>query len=226
MFACRVAVRAARCARRAERAGGARTVSEDWIRADRGMLFIPSSESGAHAEQVFAFENVSRRAGVTVIAAREGGRFSCLVEGIRGYSWVFGGIRWYSERYSLVIFTTVTEASRSRAVSRLAPVEQNSRAAGKRGVVRGERARGAAAATAVCRPRVFEIRGSRLCCACMGCSGHARLFVHVATTTRSFDSEHLRLRLGDERVGSLLLGAVHGADVPVDGRVGHLPHSM
>ena len=98
MFACRVAVRAAArfLRRRAERAGDARTASEDWIRAGRGMLFIPSSESGAHSEQVFAFENVSRRAGVTLIAAREGGHFSCLVEGIRGYSWVIGGIRWYS----------------------------------------------------------------------------------------------------------------------------------
>jgi hypothetical protein len=123
-------------------------------------------------------------------------------------------------RYSLTV-------SRSRAVSRLAPVEQNSRLPRRR-QARGrawQAARGAAAATAVCRPRVFEIRGSRLCCACVGCGGRARLFVHVATTTRSFDSEHLRLRLGDERVGLLLLGAVHGADVPVDGRVEHLPHS-
>ena len=112
MFACRFAVRAAkglrqtlsaaRFARRAERAGGARTVSEDWIRAGRGMLFIPSSESGAHSEQVFAFENVSRRAGVTVIAAREKADvfrvWSRVFVGIRGYSWVFvgilKGIRW------------------------------------------------------------------------------------------------------------------------------------
>ena len=64
-------------------------MSAGWIRAGRGMSVVPSPELGAHSEQVFAFENVSRRAGVTVIAAREGGRFSCLVEGIRGYSWVF-----------------------------------------------------------------------------------------------------------------------------------------
>ena len=84
-------------------AGGARTVSEDWIRAGRGMLFVPSSGSGAHSEQVFTFENVSMRAGDTLIAAREGGCFSCLARvfvSIRGYSWVFvgilKGIRWYS----------------------------------------------------------------------------------------------------------------------------------
>ena len=180
MFACRVAVRAARCARRAERAGGARTVSEDWIRADRGMLFIPSSESGAHSEQVFAFENVSRRAGVTVIAAREGGRFSCLV---------FGGIRWYSERYSLVIFTTVTEASRSRAVSRLAPVEQNSRAAGRRGVVRGGPARRRCGGD--CRLPAEGVRNTRLATVlCVRGLWQAR----TAVCGCCHDYEELRLR--------------------------------
>jgi hypothetical protein len=89
VFACRVAVRADRFARRAGRAGGARTVSAGWIRASRGILLVPSSGSGAHSEQVFAFVNVSMRVGF-----RYGWRmFSLVFVGIRK---VFVGFRGYS----------------------------------------------------------------------------------------------------------------------------------
>ena len=92
MFACRVAVCADRFARRAGRAGGARTVSAGWIRASRGMLLVPSFGSGAHSGQVLAFVNVSMHVGF-----RYGWRmFSLVFVGIRGFSWVFVGIRWYS----------------------------------------------------------------------------------------------------------------------------------
>jgi hypothetical protein len=64
-------------------------VSEDWVRAGRGILFVPSSESGAHPEQVFAFVNVSMRVGF-----RYGWRmFSLVFVGIRK---VFVGFRGYS----------------------------------------------------------------------------------------------------------------------------------
>jgi hypothetical protein len=89
-------------------------------------------------------------------------------------------------------------------------------------------ARGAAAATAVCRLCAFEMCGVRLCCAYVGCGGRARLCVHVATTLRgastpSISDSNLVTQLGDERVGSLLLGVIHGADIRVDGRVEGLP---
>ena len=86
MFACRVAVRADRFVRRAGRAGGARTVSAGWIRASRGILLVPSSGSGAHSEQVFAFVNVSMRVGFPL-------RVADVFIGIRGYSWVFVGFQ-------------------------------------------------------------------------------------------------------------------------------------
>jgi hypothetical protein len=101
VFACRVAVCADRFARRAGRAGGARTVSAGWIRASRGMLLVPSFGSGAHSGQVLAFVNVSMHVGFRY---GWGGCFhwySWVFVGFRGYSWVFVGIRWYSNRYSI-----------------------------------------------------------------------------------------------------------------------------